>query len=58
MSLKYCSWCLEPNEIEGGSETFCHGCGHRADVPCAECDCPECLRLSPIFTMHDEGEAA
>lgn len=32
-----CGWCA--TEAEGKT---CPGCGHRADLPRAECDCPRC----------------
>lgn len=37
-----CSWCHEANEIGGGA-VYCRNCGHRADVPLAECDCRQCF---------------
>ena len=43
-----CSWCHTMNATrmtENYKEiqvTFCKECGHRADVPRMECDCPRC----------------
>ena len=39
-----CSWCHESNERRKGDQrkVYCWSCGHRADVPRAECDCRKC----------------
>lgn len=39
---KSCSWCHAFNVLTG-AETYCGGCGHRADVPCMFCTCDPCL---------------
>lgn len=38
-----CSWCHEMNDV-GELPTWCSSCGHRADLPRMECNCPVCLR--------------
>lgn len=40
-----CSWCHEFNEV-GEAPTLCRACGHRADLPRMECNCPTCLNQS------------
>jgi hypothetical protein len=41
--VRTCSWCHKANRI-GRPPTYCAGCGHRADLPRAACDCAECRR--------------
>jgi len=36
-----CSWCHATNTLTG-SPVYCGECGHRADVPRFDCDCPRC----------------
>lgn len=44
-ALQSCSWCHEINDVGAGA-TLCCGCGHRADVARADCDCSRCLPRS------------
>lgn len=37
-----CSWCHGMNVLAPGAVTFCTKCGHRADLPRINCDCPKC----------------
>ena len=37
-----CSWCHATNSLDNPAQVHCVECGHRADVPRAECDCPKC----------------
>lgn len=37
-----CSWCHAMNERTTGEVVYCCECGHRADLPRSECDCPRC----------------
>lgn len=36
-----CSWCHTLNRLYRGRANHCV-CGHRADLPMSECDCPAC----------------
>ena len=41
-----CSWCGSANDLTPARQllpVWCVACGHRADVPKAVCDCPDCL---------------
>jgi hypothetical protein len=38
-----CSWCHELNDLSQPGPIFCE-CGHRADLPRADCTCPSCER--------------
>lgn len=37
-----CSWCHEMNSLDQPAPVVCVSCGHRADVPRVDCDCPKC----------------
>jgi hypothetical protein len=44
MAIQRCPWCGQANpDVE--ANPFCSGCGHRADLARADCDCAWC-RLS------------
>lgn len=38
-SRRFCSWCQASNPF---TTKYCPTCGHRADLPRACCDCPQC----------------
>jgi hypothetical protein len=40
-----CSWC---HAIGSTFEKFCLFCGHRADVPRSQCDCPKCWKPDDV----------
>jgi hypothetical protein len=51
-----CSWCgkfnwYNPNPL---IPTWCVGCGHSADLPMDQCDCPRC---DPGVDLHAEMAA-
>ena len=61
MTYRSCSWCHATNQMTGGP-VFCRDCGHRADVPRLDCDCPRCRQLAypptepdPPADMTDTG---
>ena len=37
-----CSWCHHMNGLDNPAQVHCTECGHRADLPRAECNCPRC----------------
>jgi hypothetical protein len=37
-----CSWCHHMNNLDDPTVRHCANCGHRADVPRLDCDCPKC----------------
>lgn len=38
-----CSWCHRSNRVYANARGICDGCGHRADLPRLDCDCPQCV---------------
>jgi len=49
-----CSWCHGMNSENGLALTpYCLFCGHRADVPRADCDCPKCWK--PVDGVDEPG---
>jgi hypothetical protein len=49
-----CSWCHEMNSQNGLNLTpYCVFCGHRADAPRSQCDCPKCWK--PIDGSDEHG---
>lgn len=52
-----CSWCHEANfRHRNGLKVFCWSCGHRADVPRVECDCPKCRREKVVPISRKAGQ--
>lgn len=52
-----CPWCEEAGETRKGSgKVYCWSCGHRADVPRAECDCRKCRTMSRPNSIARKAE--
>lgn len=49
-----CSWCHELNDVSTGR--FCTRCGHRADLPRMECDCPRCRPQTSAEMQEREAD--
>jgi hypothetical protein len=47
-----CSWCHEENDVSQ-PPVFCK-CGHRADLPRIECDCPKCKKAKQASDSSDD----
>jgi hypothetical protein len=47
-TTRSCSWCHTGNAILCGVKNLCRSCGHRADRPRTDCDCPRCAPVRQI----------
>lgn len=54
---KSCSWCHEMNEMLPERRTWCHSCGHRADLPRHCCDCQRCLSPQTERILRELADA-
>lgn len=65
-----CSWChfdvsahvhaaagIGPGPGTAGTPRHCPGCGHRADLPREDCDCPDCRATLEKWDRFLDAEA-
>lgn len=53
-----CSWCHSTNSLDHPQVRFCSECGHRADLPRMECDCPQCTATPALRQAQAQRDMA
>lgn len=51
-----CSWCHALVWSGSTPRTYCPTCGHRADVPRADCDCPKCWKPDDVAADYSTAQ--